>query len=259
MFNATPKTASYSCTALVGTNKAGELKPDADGYYTLVVGALNSFNSGGAFYAADPAKSLFEKSSGFMRRVESGNCKGETGHPKMSPGQSRRDFINRVLTIEETRVCCHFKSFKLEEGFKTKDGKIVTAIIAELKPAGPMGDALKESLENKHENVCFSIRSLTDDHFNPAGFLQKDIKTIVTFDWVTEPGISAAQKWESPSLESLDEADFITPELIDELSKENERNPSSMETSGISLESIRHDLGWDKVEVTTTKPKSLNW
>ena len=31
--------ASYSCTALVGSNKTGVLKPDADGYYTVVLGA----------------------------------------------------------------------------------------------------------------------------------------------------------------------------------------------------------------------------
>ena len=53
---------NYSCTALVGSNKSGVLKPDADGYYTVVLGALNFFNSAGHYYPLEPAEKLFADS-----------------------------------------------------------------------------------------------------------------------------------------------------------------------------------------------------
>ena len=37
----------YSCTSLAGVNKVGNLKKTEDGYYPLVVGALDVFNSAG--------------------------------------------------------------------------------------------------------------------------------------------------------------------------------------------------------------------
>jgi hypothetical protein len=62
---------------------------------------------------------------------------------------------------------------------------------------------LKEQLENAKENVCFSIRSITDDYRDATGQVFKIIKEIYTWDYVNEPGISAARKWLSPALESL--------------------------------------------------------
>ena len=256
--------ASYTCTALVGTNKAGVLTPDSDGYYEMVVGGLDAFNSNGAHYPLGPAKHLFESSSSFMRRVAEGNCKGEAGHPKPTPGMSSRDFIGRVLYIEETKVCCHFKSFRLqEEGIKDKSGRPIVAIIAKLKPSGPMGPALKEALENPHENVCFSIRSLTNDITLPNGILQKNIRTIVTFDWVTEGGIWNAQKYKSPSLEAFDEVSF-NKEQFESVKKFQEESKVSVEHNGLDIDSIMEDFGWAKGKVLVPNgnislPPSFNW
>lgn len=248
----------YQCTALVGTNKKGVIKPNADGYYQLVVGGLNAFNSGGAYYPLGPAKSLFEASSAFMRRVANGNCKGETGHPKPLPGQPMRDFIGRVLQIEETRVCCHFRKIWLEdEGVRDASGRPIVAIIAELKPAGPMGDALKAALENPHENVNFSIRSLTNDTMSPAGYLQKNIRTIVTFDWVTEPGLSGSTKYNSPSLEGLEEQSF-TVRHLNELEQHSKAVGFGMENFAVDFKTLRNDLGWSS-PVKGTQPASMDW
>lgn len=249
---------TYQCTALVGTNKAGKISPDEDGYYTLVVGGLNAFNSGGAFYPVGPAKSLFDSSSSFQRRIENGNCKGECGHPKPTPGQSNRDFLQRVLQIEETRVSCHFRKIWLEDqGVKDAQGRNIIAIMAELKPSGPMGPALKESLDNPHENVCFSIRSLTSDRVVPAGYLEKNIRQIVAFDWVTEPGISAAHKYNAPALESFNET-IMSPEHLDSIETQYQSTGVSVENSGLS--GLREALGWDKpFTPSTPQPASANW
>ena len=44
----------YQNTTLVGSTKTGMLKPDANGYYELVLGAFDYHNSSGAFYPLDP-------------------------------------------------------------------------------------------------------------------------------------------------------------------------------------------------------------
>lgn len=257
-FNNNGRKAVYQCTALVGSNKQGTLTPDEDGYYTLIIGGLNTFNDASAFYPLEPAKGLFSTSGALTRRVSNGNCKGECGHPKPAPGQNGRDFLQRVLQIEETRVCCHFRKIWLEEeGVKDAQGRPIVAIMAEIKPAGPMGPALKEALENRHENVCFSIRSITNDKMNPAGYVQKNIRQIVTFDWVTEPGISAANKYNSPSLESFDET-TIVPEHLDAIERQYKATGVSMENSGLC--GLKEALGWDTPVVPKAAlPASAGW
>lgn len=260
-FTNTTKSAVYSCTALVGTNKTGDLKPDEDGYYTMVVGALNAFNSNGAQYPLGPAKALFDSSSSLIRRVNGGNCKAETGHPKPLPGQSVAQFMQRVMTIEETNVCAHFKEIWLEhEGVMDANGRPIVAIMAKVKPSGPMGPSLKESLDNKHENVCFSIRSITNDVMSPGGFLQKNLKNIIGFDLVTEPGLSACTKYNSPSLESFMDDTELTPEHLDSMEAFTTLSGVSLEAADIS--DIRNELGWSKGisrSIKGSRPASANW
>ncbi len=256
------RSAVYSCTALVGSNKTGKLTPDADGYYTLVVGGLDVYNSAGAFYPLNTGKKIFEESSSLMRRVRDGACKGETGHPKPLPGQTQREFIQRVMIIEETKVCAHFKSFWLEE--RMINGQTIIAIVAEVKPAGVNGPALKEALENRHENVAFSIRSLTQDYNTPTGMLVKNLKTVITFDWVTEPGISAAKKWNAPALESLEDH-VVLPEYLTAIDNVAKLSGVSMEHSLLDTDSIREDLGWQELprndgrNAAPAVPRSASW
>ena len=155
----------FACTSLAGTNKVGNLKKDENGYYEVVVGALNVFNSAGQFYVYEQAKQLFESSSQLMRRVSRGSLRGEYGHPKMLPGMSNEQFANRVMSIHEENTCCHHKEITLDfDRVKDDQGKPVIAIISKVFPSGPMGAALERSLNNPNENVCFSIRAFTDDY-----------------------------------------------------------------------------------------------
>lgn len=257
------QSASYGCTALKGTNKVGILRPDADGYYTVVVGALNFYNSAGAYYPLAPAKALFDESSSFQRRVKNGCLKGETGHPRMVPGMSVRDFMTRVMDIYEPNVCCHFRKIYLDyDRVKDDRGRPVVAIVAEVKPTGPMGPALKAAFENPSENVCFSIRSITNDSM-VGGTLNKAIKTIVTFDWVTEPGISVATRWKSPSLESLnldEDLPLVPAHLLSVAHYQATRRGTGFESgSGVSAESIMQDLGWDPLALERAAPPVNRW
>lgn len=198
----------FTSTKLSGLNKAGVIKPDSDGCYTMVIGGLNAYNSVGEFYTLDGARQLFESSSALMRRIQNGCLKGEVGHPKLSPGMSGDDYLRRILAIDETNICCFFKEVWLDPNYGSANPKFknpsLVAIMAKVKPAGVKGQALEAAFNNPGENVCFSIRALTKDYYN-RGQTYRVLTNIVTWDWVTEPGINIANSFDSPALESLEE------------------------------------------------------
>lgn len=247
---------TFSCTSLVGSNKVGKLEPDADGYYTMVIGALNVLNSAGAYYSYDGAKDLFEGSSQFMRRVSRGSLRGEVGHPIFETGMTGEDYVSRILEIRETNVCVHFKEVWLDfDSMKDKDGRAIVAIMSKLIPSGPFGPMLEKQLKNKGENVCFSVRSFTDDSRN-GGVLYKSIRNIVTFDNVNEPGIHVANKWLAPGLESLSEKLFTDTQIVRACNKTNTSRvatESSKEMAGELLEALGLSLPHG------VKPAFTNW
>lgn len=205
---------TYSCTALFGTNKAGRLKCDADGYYDVVLGALDYWNSAGAFYAFNTAKKLFEDSSALQRRVAKGVLRGELGHPKKLPGMSDRQYLMRILEIDEKCVSHHIKEVTIDQqNVKDKNGNAIIAIMGRVKPAGPFAEALAASFENPNENTCFSIRSITDDVIDKAGNRIKNLIEIVTWDCVNEPGLQIANKYDCPSLENMMNTK-LSPDLL---------------------------------------------
>lgn len=256
---------SLSCTALVGTNKAGTLKPDADGYYQVVLGALDVYNNTGAFYPEATARQLFQASSSLMRRIASGNLRGEYGHPTPEPGMSMDAFVARVRRIDEDRICMHIRKVWIDYSFKNLQGQPIIAILGEVRPSGPRGPALKDQLENRFEDVCFSIRSLTHD-FNSGGRLTKNFKMIVTWDYVNEPGLDVARKWNSPAMENLKEPvlakqleeRFIMPFQIANMAKAQGPNMLGMESNGgVSLEEMAEVMS--EVEKEVTPPAWTKW
>lgn len=236
----------FSCTALVGTNKVGNLKRDADGYYEVVLGALDVFNHSGQFWPASASvKEIFQKSSAFMRRISRAALRCEYGHPKKEGNMTMPEYAHRLTQIWEHMVCCHIKEVWLETSrVKDKDGRVVIAIMGKIRPSStPWGLALEKQLQNPHENVCFSIRAVTNDVMQ-FGRYDKTIKEIITWDYVNEPGIAVANKYSVPSLESLDgtSPDGGSLEVLEEVEVPVEMLRSFIETRrntgmGISLES----------------------
>lgn len=247
---------TYSCTALQGKNKKGVLKPDEDGYYHVILGALDVFNSAGQFYPFDTAKHIFENSSSLMRRLNKGQLRGECGHPKQATGQTMRQFIQRVLEIRETNISHHIKEVTISnDTVKDNKGRPVVAILGKVKPAGPQGEALEKALQNPDEDVAFSIRSLTNDEITRTSWT-KHIKTCVTFDWVNEPGIQYATKYNSPGLESQD---IDVDELL--AAEEEFSMAVGMEDEDVlSPATVRKDFGIDRSQrEQPQQPRSLEW
>lgn len=252
----------FTCTSLVGTNKAGILVPDSNGYYEIVVGALNVFNSAGQYYVYEQAKNLFEKSSQLMRRVSRGVLRGEYGHPKKLPGMSNEDFARRILTIDEASTCCHHKDIWLDfDRIKDSNGKPVIAIMSKVCPSGPNGPALEKQLKNCNENACFSIRSFTDDYWD-RGVYVRVLKTIVTWDYVNEPGICHAEKYKSPSLESFNISDegmqFSRGEI--ERSVRNNGGQVGNESAIMTVDDLFRNMNWDRSHLNSgNRPAYANW
>lgn len=249
----------FACTSLAGVNKVGNLKKDDQGYYEVVVGALNVYNSAGQFYVYEQAKKLFESSSQLMRRVSRGALRGEYGHPKFQPGMSNDQFANRVMSIYEENVCCHFRDVTIDfDRVKDDQGRPVIAIVAWVKPCGPNGPALQQSLDNPNENVCFSIRAFTDD-FREGGVTKRVLKTIVTWDYVNEPGISVAEKFKAPSLESIAETTFSRGEIERSL-KVGAVMGTATESVQLTADELFASMNWEMSQnVRASKPSYLNW
>lgn len=244
--------AHLVCTALVGTNKVGDLKPDADGYYEVILGATDSFNSAGAYYPYAGTESVWMDSGPLMRRVRTGNCRGEYGHPKMVPGQSTRDFMGRCLRIDEGNIAFHVSEVWIDQkNIKGPDGKTVVAVLGKIRPCGPMGHILEAQLRNPKENVCFSVRALTADTM-VNGVLTKVIKQIITWDYVNEPGIAVATKYSAPSLEGIAEDIVITADML--MPTLGVSTGISFESSVVSLEELRAI-----VRPKQRRPGSADW
>lgn len=248
--------AKYTCTALTGTNKVGKLSPDPNGYYQVVLGAFDFYNESGAYWPYEKAKHLFESSSSFMRRLNNGQCRGELGHPRQEPGMSYQDYVSRILQIHEDKVTHHIKRCWIDtEALKDGQQRRIVAVLGEIKPSGPYGNVLRESLQNPDENVAFSVRSLCE-HAAQNGRMEKHMKTLVTYDYVNEPGIRIATKYSSPALETLTDDILIVPQVLASLDQQPEL-VSGLESSGVTVALIKTELGWSKTEVT--RLPSLAW
>lgn len=190
----------FGNTALKYSNKGGTLKPDEYGYYTVVLGALDVFNSGGEQYVlSDVSRNTFAEGSKVDMRAKEGMLKGEWGHPKPSDFPNPLRFEGRVRQLYEDRICHTIRKVYLQE--IEYMGKKVLGIIGELKPCGPYGGYLKEMLDDPHQNVCFSGRYYSNVT-KVNGIIRREIHTCGTWDYVCEPGVYQAKKYASPSLES---------------------------------------------------------
>lgn len=254
----------FTSTRILPPGKKGVIKPDENGYYTTVLGALNSLNSAGAYYPlTKEVRSLFESSSSFMRRISKGVLKAELGHPKMEPGMTDMQYYQRIMDIREKNVCAHISEIWLDEEYGRKHPELnnpnLVAILGKVCPSGPYGYVVKQAFENPKENCCFSIRSLTEDHWE-KGRTTKVLKTIITYDFVGECGLAIATKFHSPALESFDNAvnveEIDKPISINVLKRlvEKNNNSVSMESSSV-LKEVYETI----IEKPKRKPGYADW
>lgn len=249
----------FTETVFTENGKKGILTPDSDGYYTVVVGALNTLNSAGEFYTAEGAIDLFQQSSQLMRRIKNGALYSELGHPKRLPGMSLDDFYCRVISIEETNICGHFSEVTLDLDFGKKNPKLnapdMIAVIAKVKPAGAKANALQIALDNPKQNAAFSVRGLTDNN-NRGGRTERRLTNIISWDFVGEAGIAVADKYMAPGLESHLATESRMMELTDTVvDKETLRKVLERSSETIGMEHSR-EMFRDILKSINNKPQS---
>lgn len=243
--------ATYSCNSLPGVNSVSKMKPDDKGYWKCILGGFNIENESGIFYPlTDTVRTLFEKTGVVQRRIEKGMMFSEYGHPQLF-NMSHSDCLRRLALIEPTRTCAHIGKIWLEH---TKDahGKDIVLVYGMVKPSGAYGDALEKSLGNTEENVAFSVRSFCQTTMY-RGKIAKLVTDVLTYDYVTEPGIRHANQFNTVGLEGLvleghqpdiafTEQDFNLPQ--DEV--------ITMESSLVeNIRMVRDSQGWHKVGIAT--------
>lgn len=182
------------------------LEKDANGYYKICLGAINSFNSNKDFYLADGFESMISNPNDPLgMKLQNGNLMGEANHPAWTPGYTKEEFFNRVIKVDLANVSHHIKGVytkptNIPSGLPGK-GNII-AVMGWVKPLGKLGETLRDSLENPDQNTCFSIRCFTNDEV-VGGINFKKFSTIITWDWVVSPGISIANKFNTLGMESI--------------------------------------------------------
>lgn len=223
---------SFVSTALMGTNKVGDLKPDSSGYYQVVLGGFETANMHGHFYSFEKqTQNLFEESSQFMRQIKNGNLFGEYGHPKRHPGESIMDFLRRCILVSEDRQALHIRKVEInKQDVKDKSGKAIVAVLGEIKPMGPYGQYLKEILDTKSANCCFSVRAQTDDTDIGNGKENRSVKQIITWDYVGDPGVPTSTKYNAPKLESFF-SEHIDYSILEKLRHEAHTGAFKMESA----------------------------
>lgn len=243
----------FTCTRLAGTGKKGILVPDADGYYSQPIGALRCFNASGHFYNDQPqAVDLFvNKSSTFQRRVQRGAVRAEVDHPDQIKGMTDAEFEARMYYIDPKNVCAHFAEIVLDfDNFKDQQGRPIIAIIGKFTPSGMQGAFLEKQLKNGLENVCFSIRAFTIDRYI-GGIRNRTLAEVITFDYVVEPGIDNATKYDSLSLETHHEHIVTRHGLEKALGRQT--LGLSNESFAISKENLFQSFGWSEPTVPAFK------
>lgn len=188
----------------IDTTKA--LKRDDHGYYKVILGEFNNYSLNHSFYLVNGVDEILTNKDRFStaRKLGKGALYGEMGHPNMQPGMTPSSFLQRNLNIDFQNTSHHIREVNLVTTNQPSPLPGVGNIIRVegwIKPSGPKGEFLEKSLNNPHENTAFSIRAL-HKFIDYGGQKVKQLINIITWDWVDEPGIQAANKWDTVSLES---------------------------------------------------------
>jgi hypothetical protein len=192
--------------AVLRAGKQGIIKPDPDGYYTQCIGGLDIENAAGVTYASEKAKNLFLESSSLMRRIRDRALRGEVGHPRRGPEHANFDaWMHRLNDIFEPNVCVYWSEVSLDENYGRNNPYLnrpnMIGIMARYRPGGAHGHILEKDLADPMANVSFSIRAFSIPR-TTMGKQFYDLQSIVTWDYVNEPGIAQAQKLLSATMES---------------------------------------------------------
>lgn len=176
--------------------KTKTLQKDDQGYYKVILGAVNTYNSAGEYYGDHYVEDLFSPNTYIGHMLAKGALMGEVNHPQFVPGMSNFDFFMRNNRIDQLNASHLIKNIEIVDSGKMEGGRPKKFIVGWVKPLESTkgGKILKELLDTPEANVCFSIRCVIDPSSSKNDM---KIKTVITFDWVDLPGIAEANKFDT--------------------------------------------------------------
>lgn len=257
----------FECNALAGINKVGQLKQDGNGYYYVTFAALNFFNAARIFYDYELSEHVFKPESSFMRKLLGGKLYSEVEHPDPPiKDPNHPDFmqlyIERNRFIDMRNACGHIRHVDVNPSSEMVNGKPVYIISGWIKPEGVHAATLKSLLDNPRANLCFSLRSIINDR-NVRGVRTRQIEELITFDMVTEGGLSKATKYESPGLESYASQLTIPVEIpmdcLLKIKASEQANARLGRESDVASVDALIAVARQNIELLTTKTPLLNW
>lgn len=210
------------------------LTPDEHGVYRNVpLGVIGIPSRNKASYDRDSMiECLTGEDSLFGIKLREGNLQGEYGHPDQIG--TKQEQIMRMYKVDPTKVSHAILRTEIRP---TKSGGY-TLITGDVKPCGPYGKYLEESLQDPIRNTAFSIRSLTAPRKNPME--PKKVLCAITFDAVEGPGFGQASKRYVSMEHAMPLEEVINNRFI-------------MESIGLESQGIEelYDLvGVDKINIT---------
>lgn len=243
---------NYSAMYIPGLNKVAKMQPDDAGYYRCILGGFNLANQSGLRYPfSSGIKAMFDTGGIVRRRLDTGQLRGEYMHPDLE-GMGLEQIMRRLALIELKLVSHHFRDIQLERK-KDEHNREVILAYGSVKPSGPYGNSLEESLSNLEENVAFSVRSFSKPGLD-QGRRARLITDVLTYDAVSEGGIKLANQYDTANLESIADIPFGAVDINNAI---RGAPGVGLESSGQELKMVRDHLGWNKVEVTSLS--FLDW
>ena len=189
-------TLEFAYTPVDGDNTKLEQE---NGWYHVILGGFNILNKDGIYYDVEGVEEMLRNPNHLIcQRLEAGNLYGEMEHPLITPSMTGDQIINNNLKISGEKVSHVIRQIELipidNRQKMNPYNKPIYVVTAWIKPTGPFGHLLKESLDDPYQNTSFSVRSLVDNVIDSNGQMVRKMVTLITWDWVKEPGIRIADK-----------------------------------------------------------------
>lgn len=166
------------------------VEPNSKGIYVGLPALVIGSGSRSSDYVPESLfNAILGPEASFKKRVEESNCEGEHGHPFTGTSDHEAN-VNRLLFIDRTRVGHIIK--RVHHRDLSNGDKLV---FIDVKPHGPYGKYLAESLQDEEVNTAFSMRTLCyPAKVQPNGRPLKDVSHFITIDSEGTPGYEQASK-----------------------------------------------------------------
>lgn len=192
---------SFRVETIYPKGRVGVIKPDERGVYRgLPMMMLGEITQQKTYYDPESViKQITSPDTTFNKIFTNQKLMGEYGHPTFYDLNSDTDKLQRLCTVDESKASHLFTSLYTDQ--PASDGSIV--VRADIKPTGPYGAVLKDSLDDPIVNTSFSLRAFVDTNVRPDGVKYRTVKSLTTFDAVGASGFKNSDKGHALALESF--------------------------------------------------------